>query len=137
MEVEGLAKPMAARLMRLARPGQILLSPVAAPLVHRASRALGERGDNLLWKSPGRWKFKGVPGAQEIHEVGEAGVAPLRMPKNLSLIHISSPIRIVFSNTNRQGHRHEQAADRRTTEARLGQQPALGRGCLLYTSRCV
>lgn len=82
MEVEGLAKPMAARLMSLARPGQILLSPVAEPLVHRASRELGERGDNLLWKSHGRWKFKGVPGAQEIHEIGEAGVAPLRMPKN-------------------------------------------------------
>lgn len=29
MEVEGLAKPMAARLMMLARPGQILLSAVA------------------------------------------------------------------------------------------------------------
>ncbi len=82
MEVEGLAKPMAARLMTLARPGQILLSPIAEPLVHRASRELGERGDNLLWKSHGRWLFKGVPGAQEIHEVGEAGIAPLRMPKN-------------------------------------------------------
>lgn len=82
LEVEGLAKPMAARLMSLARPGQILLSPVAEPLVHRASRELGERGDNLLWKSHGRWHFKGVPGAQEIHEVGEAGIAPLRMPKN-------------------------------------------------------
>ncbi len=82
LEVEGLAKPMAARLMSLARPGQILLSPVAEPLVHRASRELGERGDNLLWKSHGRWKFKGVPGAQEIHEVGEAGTAPLRAPKS-------------------------------------------------------
>ena len=41
LEVEGLAKPMAARLMSLARPGQILLSPVAEPLVHRASRELG------------------------------------------------------------------------------------------------
>ena len=82
LEVEGLAKPMAARLMSLARPGQILLSPVAEPLVHRASRELGERGDNLLWKSHGRWKFKGVPAAQEIHEVGEAGTAPLRAPKS-------------------------------------------------------
>ena len=82
LEVEGLAKPMAARLMTLARPGQILLSPVAEPLVHRASRELGERGDNLLWKSHGRWHFKGVPGTQEIHEVGEADTAPLRMPKN-------------------------------------------------------
>ena len=82
LEVEGLTKPMAARLMSLARPGQILLSSVAEPLVHRASRELGERGENLLWKTHGRWQFKGVPGAQEIYEVGEAGIAPLRLPKN-------------------------------------------------------
>ncbi|MET0655116.1 MAG: putative peptide modification system cyclase, partial [Pseudoxanthomonas sp.] len=82
LEVEGLAKPMAARLMTLARPGQILLSAVAEPLTHRASRELGERGQNLLWKSYGRWRFKGVPEAQEIYEVGEVGIAPLRAPGN-------------------------------------------------------
>ena len=82
LEVEGLAKPMAARLMTLARPGQILLSSVAEPLTHRASRELGERGKSLLWKSYGRWRFKGVPQAQEIHEVGEVGLAPLRAPSN-------------------------------------------------------
>ena len=36
LEVEGLAKPMAGRLMTLARPGQILLSATAEPLAHRA-----------------------------------------------------------------------------------------------------
>ena len=82
LEVEGLAKPMAARLMTLARPGQILLSSVAEPLTHRASRELGERGKSLLWKSYGRWRFKGVPQAQEIFEVGEVGLAPLRAPSN-------------------------------------------------------
>ena len=80
LEVEGLAKPMAARLMAMARPGQILLSAVAEPLAHRAARELGERGQHLLWKSYGRWRFKGVPAVQEIFEVGEPGVAPLRMP---------------------------------------------------------
>ena len=82
LEVEGLAKPMAARLMALARPGQLLASAVAEPLAHRAARELGPRGEQLLWKSWGRWRFKGVPGAQEIFEVGEAGLAPLRMPRN-------------------------------------------------------
>jgi len=82
LEVEGLAKPMAARLMSMARPGQILLSAVAEPLAHRAARELGERGQNLLWKSYGRWRFKGVPEPQEIFEVGEFGVAPLRVPPN-------------------------------------------------------
>lgn len=82
LEVEGLAKPMAARLMTLARPGQILLSAVAESLTHRAARELGERGQNLLWKSYGRWRFKGVPEAQEVYEVGEVGIAPLRAPGN-------------------------------------------------------
>ena len=82
LEVEGLAKPFAARLMTLARPGQILLSAVAEPLAHRAARELGERGEQLLWKSYGRWCFKGIPEAQEIYEVGEAGIAPLRAPKS-------------------------------------------------------
>ena len=82
VEVEGLAKPMAGRLMTTARPGQILLSAVAEPLAHRAARELGERGQHLLWKSHGRWRFKGVPEAQQIFEVGEAGVAPLRTPAN-------------------------------------------------------
>ncbi len=82
IEVEGLAKPTAARLMSMARPGQILLSAVAEPLAHRAARELGERGQNLIWKSLGRWRFKGVPEPQEIFEVGEPGLAPLRAPPN-------------------------------------------------------
>jgi putative peptide modification system cyclase len=82
VEVEGLAKPMAARLMTMARPGQILISAMAEPLARRASRELGERGQNLLWKSYGRWRFKGIPEAHEIHEVGEVGIAPLRAPAN-------------------------------------------------------
>lgn len=82
LEVEGLAKPLAGRLMALARPGQILLSATAEPLAHRAARELGERGELLVWKSYGRWRFKGVPETQEVHEVGEPGLAPLRMPSH-------------------------------------------------------
>ncbi|MGV8940699.1 MAG: putative peptide modification system cyclase [Lysobacter sp.] len=81
VEVEGLAKQMAARLMTMARPGQTLLSAVAEPLAHRASRELGERGQHLLWKSHGRWCFKGMPQTQEVYEVGEPGFAPLRSPR--------------------------------------------------------
>jgi putative peptide modification system cyclase len=82
LEVEGLAKPVAARLMTVARPGQILLSAVAESLTQRASRELGERGERLLWKSHGRWRFKGMPTRMEIYEVGEIGLTPLRAPKN-------------------------------------------------------
>ncbi len=82
VEIEGLAKPFAARLMQLALPGQILVSAVAEPLVRRAARELGERGQELKWRSYGRWRFKGVPTPFEIHEVGEAGLAPLRTPRS-------------------------------------------------------
>ncbi|MFL7979929.1 putative peptide modification system cyclase, partial [Xanthomonas vasicola] len=82
LEVEGLAKPTAARLMSMARPGQILVSAVAESLTHRAARELADRADRLLWKSHGRWRLKGIPTAMEIYEVGEVGLAPLRMPKN-------------------------------------------------------
>ncbi|SDR08152.1 putative peptide modification system cyclase [Pseudoxanthomonas sp. CF125] len=92
LEVEGLAKPMAARLMTLARPGQILLSAVAESLTHRAARELGERGQNLLWKSYGRWRFKGVPEAQEVYEVGEVGIAPLRAPSNIAKAWRDTPL---------------------------------------------
>jgi putative peptide modification system cyclase len=81
VEVEGLAKPMAARLMTLARPGQLLLSAGAESLTHRAAGELGERGTRLVWKSHGRWRFKGIPTRQEVFEVGEIGSAPLRMPR--------------------------------------------------------
>jgi putative peptide modification system cyclase len=81
MEVEGLAKPTAARLMSLARPGQILLSSVAEALVRRSAHSeLGHLGDQLVWRCHGRWRLKGVPTAQEVHEVGRTGKAPLRMP---------------------------------------------------------
>ncbi len=82
LEVEGLAKPTAARLMSMARPGQILISAVAESLTHRAARELGDRAERILWKSHGRWRFKGVPTPMEIYEVGEVGLTPLRIPKN-------------------------------------------------------
>lgn len=80
LEVEGLAKPMAGRLMTMARPGQILLSASAEPMARRAVSELDERGKDLVWKHWGRWRFKGVPQPQEIYEVGEPGIAPLRSP---------------------------------------------------------
>lgn len=83
LEVEGLAKPMAARLMTMARPGQVLVSSVAEALARRASKdELGNLRDRLLWKSHGRWQFKGVPNPLEVFEVGEAGKAPMRRPRS-------------------------------------------------------
>ena len=49
LEVEGLAKPVAARLMALALPGQILVSSMAQALAQRAQSELGERAERVKW----------------------------------------------------------------------------------------
>lgn len=81
-EVEGLAKPVAARLMGLAQPGQILMSGMAQNLAQRAAGELGERAGRLRWLVHGRYRFKGVPAPMLVHEVGEPGIAPLRAPES-------------------------------------------------------
>ncbi len=81
VEVEGLAKPMAARLMQLARPGQLLLSAAAESLVRRAASQLGEPADRLYWKSFGRWRFRGVAQPMEVIGVSAVGKAALRRPR--------------------------------------------------------
>jgi putative peptide modification system cyclase len=80
IEVEGLAKPVAARLMALALPGQVLLSGMAQTLALRAISELGDRGERLKWVMHGRYRFKGVPAPMLVHEAGEAGLSPLRAP---------------------------------------------------------
>ncbi len=79
LEVEGLAKPTAARLMSLAEGGQTLLTRTAFDPARRASvGAGGEEG--LCWLAHGPYRFKGVEEAVEVFEVGEAGRAPLAPP---------------------------------------------------------
>jgi predicted ATPase/class 3 adenylate cyclase len=61
LEVEGLAKPIAARVMALARGGQTLLSAAARD-------ELGKCGHKLV--SHGHWRVKGVSDPIELFEVG-------------------------------------------------------------------
>ena len=79
-EIEGLAKPVAGRLMGLALPGQILMSGMAQNLCQRAAGELGDAGAKLRWLLHGRYRFKGVPAPMLVHEVGEPGLSPLRAP---------------------------------------------------------
>lgn len=62
LEVDGLAKPTAARVMSLARGGQILLTP-------EARAALGETP--LRLESHGHWVMKGVSEPIELFEIGD------------------------------------------------------------------
>jgi len=82
MEVEGLAKPVAARLMALAQPSQILMSGMAQSLAQRAIAELGETAEKVRWMVHGRYRFKGVPAPMIVHEVGEPGYASLRQPQS-------------------------------------------------------
>ena len=70
LEVDGLAKPTAARVMALAQGGQILLTP-------EARAALGETGLQTL--SHGHWVMKGLAQPVELFEVGAAD-APFAPP---------------------------------------------------------
>lgn len=81
LNVEGLAKPVAARLMALALPGQVLLSGVAQDLAMRAEAELREAGLAPLWKAHGDFHLKGIAEPVRVHEVGEPGIAPLRAPR--------------------------------------------------------
>ena len=62
LEVDGLAKPTAARVMSIAHGGQTLLTP-------EARQALGQTG--LKLESHGHWMIKGVADPLELFEVGE------------------------------------------------------------------
>jgi putative peptide modification system cyclase len=79
VEVEGLAKPVAARLMGLALPGQILMTDIARSLAQRARDELPGSAQ-LSWRDHGSYRFKGVPVPLSVHEVGEIGSSPLTAP---------------------------------------------------------
>lgn len=79
LEVEGLAKPMTARLMSLAQGGQTLLTQ--SVFEHARRGAVGDAtGDDLRWLAHGPYCFKGVKEPVEVFEVGIQGKAPLEAP---------------------------------------------------------
>jgi putative peptide modification system cyclase len=91
VEVEGLVKPVAARLAGLALPGQILASGVAASLAQRAHGELGEQPAETRWMNHGRYRFKGVPEPLPVYEIGEIGQSPLKAPPWSSKAHREVP----------------------------------------------
>jgi class 3 adenylate cyclase/tetratricopeptide (TPR) repeat protein len=75
VELEGLAKPLAARVMTLAGAGQTLLSSSAFELARAA--AVGDaRFSGVRWASHGDWQLKGVGEAVRIHEATEGTPRP-------------------------------------------------------------
>jgi putative peptide modification system cyclase len=80
VDVEGLAKPMAARLMSLAGPGQTLMSGLAYALAERSQMELGSNIQGLRWLQHGTYRFKGLLEPVTVWEVGVQGLAPFRPP---------------------------------------------------------
>lgn len=80
VEVEGLAKTVAARLTALALPGQILLSAIAYTLARRGEHELPPEYGTVRWLAHGRYEVKGSREPVTVYEVGETDVAPMRHP---------------------------------------------------------
>jgi len=80
LEVEGLAKPLAARLMSLAQGGQTLLSRTAFDLARRAAIGASLPGSEVRWVAHGSYLLKGLEEPVEVFEVGDVAYAPLMPP---------------------------------------------------------
>ncbi|MCP4653902.1 MAG: protein kinase, partial [bacterium] len=86
LEVEGLAKPIAARTMSIAQGGQTLLTRGAFELSQRAM-AGQETGRKLRWMVHGSYLFKGIEKPAEVFEVGVEGLAPFAAPADTDKAH--------------------------------------------------
>ena len=81
LEVEGLAKAMAARFMRLAGARQTLISRGVIDLARRAAVGAADLPEGLRWMEHGRYRMKGVEEPVEVFEVGVEGTSP-RPPRD-------------------------------------------------------
>ncbi len=87
VEVEGVAKPLAARVMALAEGRQTLLTRAAFDLARQGAASErfdldGDVGGRLRWLAHGPYRLKGVDEPVEIFEVGVTGFAPLLVPRS-------------------------------------------------------
>ena len=100
LEVEGLAKPVAARVMSIARGGQTLLSAEARDDLGKTTHRL---------QSHGHWMVKGVADPLELFEVGEPDArmqAPADSDKVFRVVRAGDwwmPVREVPNNLPQQG----------------------------------
>lgn len=80
LEVEGLAKPLAARLMALAQGGQTLLTRGAFDVARRSAVGADLGTRDMRWVAHGAYLLKGVDEPVEVFEVGQPGAVPLAPP---------------------------------------------------------
>jgi len=80
LEIEGLAKAVASRLMSLGQGRQTLLTRGAFDLARRAAVAESLAGRPLSWLAHGPYLFKGLAEPVEVFEVGVVGLSRLAVP---------------------------------------------------------
>ncbi len=87
IEVEGLAKPMAARVMSLAGGKQTLMTAGAFNMARQrvAGSELAQR--RLSWLAHGPYVFQGVSEPVDIYEVGISEVSLLEVPPDSEKVH--------------------------------------------------
>ncbi|HYO59992.1 tetratricopeptide repeat protein [Archangium sp.] len=93
IDVEGLAKLIAARVMPLAQGGQTLMTRAAFDMARRAFVGNNE-GAELAWRAHGFYLLSGVEEPVEVCEVGVPGKAPLMAPRDTAKarrVTLSSP----------------------------------------------
>ena len=81
VEVSGVGKPIAARLMSAAQGGQVLLTSAAREAAESACFEHRELLGELDWVSHGQYRLKGVELPMELHEVLVRGAARPREPQ--------------------------------------------------------
>jgi len=81
VEVEGLAKLVASRVMSLARGGQTLLTPGAYDISRYVLLDGGWPAGKLRGKAHGRYRLEGIGETVRIFEIGRRGIAPLASPR--------------------------------------------------------
>jgi TolB-like protein/class 3 adenylate cyclase/tetratricopeptide (TPR) repeat protein len=86
LEVEGLAKAIAARVMSLAGNGRILLTRTAYDFARRGAVGTKEEAP-LRWAVHGRYRLAGIGELVEVCEVAEAGEAELTPPPSSEKAH--------------------------------------------------
>ena len=84
-KLTGFAKDIAARLMGLASPGQILMSRASFDAARQYVREhpgidSSEPSPELRWMAHGPYLFKGAEEPMEVFEVGAEGIAELKAP---------------------------------------------------------
>lgn len=87
LEVEGLAKPTAARMMSLAGGHQTLMSQAAFELARRGAVDSSPADGEVRWLAHGEYLLKGVEAPVAVFEVGVDGLAPLAPPADTEKAH--------------------------------------------------